>query len=63
MRNKSTLKIAEERFLLRGLAINGRGWGSYRMDRELSVHMEEVIATLRKNMFVIFQKITLKLGK
>ena len=49
------LQIAEEQFLLRGLAINGRGWGSYRMDRELTVHMEEVIATLRKNMFVSFQ--------
>ena len=40
---------------MRVLAINGRGWGSYRMDRALSVHMEEVIATLRKNMFVSFQ--------
>ena len=38
MKNKSTLKIAEEQFLLRVLAINGRGWGSYRIDRKLSVH-------------------------
>ena len=45
----------KQQFLLRGLAINGRGSGSYRMDRELTVHMEEVIATLRKNMFVSFQ--------
>ena len=63
MRNKSTLKIAEEQFLSRVLAINGQGWGCYRMDRELSVHMGAVIATLRKNVFVSFQYITLKLGK
>ena len=50
------LKIAEEQFLLRGLAINGRGWGSYRMDRELTVHMEEVIATLRKKFSINHSK-------
>ena len=63
MRNKSTLKIAEEQFLLRVLAINGLGWSSYRMDRELTVQIEQVIATLRKHVFASFQYITLKLGK
>ena len=33
------------------------------MDRELTVQIEQVIATLRKHVFASFQYITLKLGK